>query len=145
MDQYKSPPPPLAEGGRGMRCILVARETSCLEVPRLRMGVARRAAVLRIAHAGGDIAQLVRHQAHAKPRRRLPDGTDAVLLIDQDLPDFLRVAIAALGLETRRLGVQIEYFQDVRIVRLGALLAARRVPVRIGRAKPGIGYDGDGP
>ena len=81
---------------------------------------------------GGDIAQPVGHQAHAKARRRLADRADAVLLIDQDLPDLLGVAVAAFGLEAGGLGIEIEDLQDVRIVRLGALLAAGRVPRRIG-------------
>ena len=96
------------------------------------MGIAGRAAMLRVAHARGDIAQPVRNQTHAQARRRLADRADAVLLIDQDLPDLLRVAVAAFGLEAGGLGIQIEDLQDVRIVRLGALLAAGRVPRRIG-------------
>ncbi len=45
------------------------------------------------------LPSLLRHQTHTEPSGRLADRADAVLLIDQDLPDLLRVAVAAFGLQ----------------------------------------------
>src|ERR1700733_6596658 len=105
------------------------------------MGASRRAAMLRIAHPGRDIAQSVRHQTHTESGWGLADRADAVLLIDQDLPDLLGVAVAAFGLEAGGLGIEIEYPQNVRIGRLGALFAAGRVPRRKRGPEPGTGND----
>src|SRR4051794_16297754 len=104
---------------------------SRLEVPCLRVRIARRAAMLRVAHARRDVAQAVRYQPDAKPRRRLADRAYAVLLVHQDLPDLLCILVAAFRLETGGLGIQVEDLQDVGIIGLLALRAAGRVPLRI--------------
>jgi hypothetical protein len=92
------------------------------------------AAVLRVAHARGDVAQPVADQPHAKSGRRLADRADADLLIRQYLPDLLRVLVAAFDLQAGSLAEQVPHFQDVRIIRLGALRAAGGIVGRIVRS-----------
>src|SRR5689334_1289538 len=101
------------------------------------MRIAWRATVLSVADARGDVAEAVGDEAYAETRWRLADGADAVLLVHQDLPDLLRVLVAAFDLEARRFRVELEDLQDVRIVRLHAFAAAGRIPLRILRREGG--------
>src|SRR5690348_3458022 len=115
-------PLPLWEGvgGRGLK-------PSCLEVPGLRIRVARRPPLLRITDARRDIPQPVADQPHAHAPRRLPHGADADLVVHQQLPDLLRVLVAPLGLQPRRLAEQLPDLQYHRIVRLRPLRTIARV------------------
>src|SRR5438876_11636017 len=96
-----------------------------LVIPRLRMLAARRAAVLSDAHSRGDVAELVAGQADAHHRRRLADRADAVLLIDEDLPYLLRRLEALFRLLPRRGAKELVDLEEIRVLRLDPLLAAR--------------------
>src|SRR5690606_17128744 len=127
-------------GGRHER-----RPRSLLVVPGLGVRPARRAAVLRDAVARRDVAELVAHQAHAHQRRRLPDRADAVLLVDQDPPDLARRFDALLRLLTGGAAEQLVDLEQVRILGLAALLAARGVPLGELRSHERLGrIDRDG-
>src|SRR5919106_4503106 len=102
---------------------------SLLVVPGLGVRPAGRPAMLRDAVAGRDVAELVADQPHAHQRRRLTDRADAVLLVDQDLPDLLGGLDPLLGLLARGAAVQLEDLHHVRILGLAALLAVRGVPL----------------
>src|SRR5918994_7397330 len=91
---------------------------SLLVVPGLGVRAAGRAAVLRDAVARRDVAELVADQAHAHQRRRLTDRADAVLLVDQDLPDPLGGLEPLVGLLAGSAPVQLEDLEHRRIVGL---------------------------
>src|SRR5258708_40134227 len=95
------------------------------------MRAAGRATMLRDAVAGRDVAQPLADQPHPHQCRRLTNRADRVLLVDEDLPDLLRRLDAVLCLLPRGRREEVEYLEDVRILRLLALLAARVVPLRV--------------
>src|SRR5918996_1568618 len=98
--------------------------SSLLVEPSLRMRAARRAAVLRDAHPRGNIAELVAREPDAHQGRRLADGADAVLLVDQNFPDLLRVPDPPSLIEAGGGAEQVEDLDQVRIVGFAALIAA---------------------
>src|ERR1039458_8860452 len=102
---------------------------SCLEVPGLGMRDARGAAVLGDAGAAGNVAQPAADDAHAELCRRLADGADGVLLLDDDLPDLLRRLVAFVLLLPGRRAEQLQRALQFRIGRRRALLAVGGIPL----------------
>src|SRR5207237_9876295 len=100
----------------------------CQVEPRLRPRAAGRAAVLGDAGTRGNVAQSAVGEAHAHQRRRLADGADRVLLVDQDLPDLLGGAVALVVALAGGRAEQLENFLQVGIARLAPEAAARCIP-----------------
>src|SRR5260370_12791086 len=75
---------------RSRKAIISGGTPSRLEEPGFGMRAARRAAMLGNAGAARDIRQLAADDADPLRRRRLAADADAVLVVDQDLPDLLR-------------------------------------------------------
>src|SRR4030095_13302134 len=87
-DSPKPPGPvtPRRDGGAAR-----AAATRLLEVERDRHRGVRCPGVLGIHLPFGNVAHVVLDDAHAHERRRLADRPDAPRLLDDDLPDLLRV------------------------------------------------------
>src|SRR5438552_12536675 len=102
------------------------------------MRAARRAAVLGDADAVRDVAEPIADQTNAHERRRLADGADAVLLIDQDSPDLLRRALPLTCALPGGGPEQLERPLHLGILRLDALLPGAAVPDRELRRHVGL-------
>src|SRR5262245_49379729 len=90
--------PPLSPPGRGRERGDSARLGLVVEGCRVR--AAGCPAVLRVDLPRGDVPHPATHDPHAHRRRRLPDGADRELLVDDDLEDVLGDFEALIGLLT---------------------------------------------
>src|SRR5439155_24927849 len=106
----RGPPP---DGERDQNSTLAA--SGLVEEGR-RVRGAGRARVLGIDLARGNVAQLVADDPDPHGPGRLPHGADAVLLVDQDLPDLLGDLVALLGLLARGRSEKLEGRDHSRIL-----------------------------